>query len=126
MEVIDKRRLDESGAAKRPVYRHSLAGVVPAFDRVLIKVLPKETDSLIATPDAYQEPSQYAKVLAVGQGLVIGGIRAPIPFAVGDVVRYSLVSFETLPNEFSDTDPSDLLGFIRAQDVRCYWKADDR
>jgi co-chaperonin GroES (HSP10) len=120
LEVVDRRRVNFEGENIEPASSRKLGGLTPAFDRVLIKVLPKENTGTIVSPDAFDEPSLYGEVIAVGSGVYMGGSVYPIPFQVGDIVRYTLVSFESLTDKFSDAEPGQY-GFVRAQDIRCYW-----
>lgn len=45
----------------------TVAGFVPAFDRVLIKRLPKPPDGLIARPEILQEQASRGYVIAIGR-----------------------------------------------------------
>lgn len=127
MEVVDRRGFTAEGErieVQREVIRRgrSIEGTIPAFDRVLVKIIPTPESelSIIASADAFQEPSDYATVVAVGQGVYFGSQVVPIPFEKGDTVRFSQNSRETA--EFWESDHENEFAFVRAQDVRCFWK----
>lgn len=71
MEVIDNRRVGADGVARIPdpepvEINGTVEGFVPAFDRVLIKRLPKPPEGLIARPEIAQEQAARGVVVAVG------------------------------------------------------------
>ena len=63
----------------------------PLGDRVIISALGAEevTASGIVLPDTAQEKPQRGKVVAVGPGRYVDGIRQPLDVVVGDEVLYS-------------------------------------
>ncbi len=68
--------------------------IKPLFDRVVL--LPKEnqeeTKGGIILPTAAQEKSQFATVVAVGQGGELDGKKIEIQVKVGDSVLYAKYS----------------------------------
>ena len=71
MEAISKRKIDAEGEIQIPdpapvEVNGIVAGFVPAFDRVLVKRLPKPPDGLIIRPQIAQEQASRGMVIAVG------------------------------------------------------------
>lgn len=103
----------------KPVNKYPFEKAIPAFDRILVRVLPVENKSLIQTASAFEEPSNLGVVISKGQAVFLGGHILDIPFEVGDVVRFGITAMEDAP-EFGERE--ERIGFIRAQDVRCFWR----
>lgn len=122
MEVLDKRVIDSEGNAKPEIRRgRSIQNVFPAFDRVLVKLIPiPQGETLIARPSAFDEPTDLGEVVAVGKGVYVGGQFIAIPFLPGDIVKFGALSREDA--EFQESDREHQYAFVRAQDVRCFWK----
>lgn len=111
MEVIDKRRLDENGDSKpaaEPAPRYdsfkpTLKGCTPHPDLVLVRVLNLPEEGLIATPDAFAEPSLYGEIQNGG----------------GTIVRFLKDVGTTV--DFSDGLPGARYRLIHRDDVVCSW-----
>src|ERR1700722_4628116 len=58
----------------------------PQMEYVLLERLDQATDSSIVIPDNAKEKSVRCKVVAVGEGRIIGGVVVPINLAPGDTV----------------------------------------
>lgn len=87
----------------------------PILDRVLVRRLAEaQPDSLIAIPEQYRQASRRCVVEALGNFVVIGGIRAPLSdfLAVGDIVHVGEYNAETV-----EVDGEALL-LVRIQDIR--------
>lgn len=84
--MIDTRALAISG--------EKLVAFRPVLDRILVEEIPLE-ESRIVTPgglklersERYTAKITAGKVLAVGDGVPMGGILMPMPYKVGQVVR---------------------------------------
>lgn len=66
----------------------------PLGDKVVLKVLDSEekTASGIVLPDSAQEKSQQAKVMAVGPGRVVDGVKEIMELKEGDTVLFAKYS----------------------------------
>jgi chaperonin GroES len=95
--------------------KYPVSSAIPAFDRVLVKVLPIENKGLIQTAGAFEEPSNRGTVVSKGQSVFLGGHVLSIPFDVGDVVQFGMTAMEEVTLE------GEKYGLIRAQDVRLFW-----
>jgi co-chaperonin GroES (HSP10) len=68
----------------------------PVLDRILVEEIPLE-ESRIVLPggvklersERYTEKSDIGRVLAVGDGVPMGGILMPMPYKVGQIVKCS-------------------------------------
>jgi co-chaperonin GroES (HSP10) len=93
----------------------------PVLDRVLVREIPREKSKIVGThlqaSEHYAKESDRAVVVAIGDGVPMGGVLMPIPFQVGDVVhlgnRYSLEQIYLKPED--ENDPSAPKYFL----VRC-------
>lgn len=79
------------GRGTDPAYRYQ-----PMNDRVLLREIVEEEDGLVVTPDAYKQSSNKGTVVAVGEGMVIGGVLRPINLKPGDVVLFGEFGAEPL------------------------------
>lgn len=111
-----ERRKAVRAEAPKEVEKYPVAGAIPAFDRVLVKVLPVENKGLIQTAGAFEEPSNRGTVISKGQAVFLGGHVLNIPFEVGDVVQFGITAMEEVTLE------GEKYGLIRAQDVRLFWR----
>jgi chaperonin GroES len=95
--VIDRRpKYDGSPKPK------STTTYVPLNDRILLKRVTEKSDSLVQIADTYQQPSNKGEVVAVGDGMLIGGELRPIPLKVGDVVLFGQFNAEDISLEGED------------------------
>lgn len=60
----------------------------PMNDRVLLREIVEEETALVVTPDAFKQKSNRGRVIAVGEGMVIGGVLRPINLKPGDTVLF--------------------------------------
>jgi co-chaperonin GroES (HSP10) len=68
MEVQDTRAISGNKQDAPDVeINGTVAGFVPAFDRVLIKRLPKPPEALIIRPEIAQEQAARGVIVAIGQ-----------------------------------------------------------
>jgi hypothetical protein len=125
MEVIDKRKVDEEGAAKfaEPEekfddFQPTLSGFQPLFDAVLLRELKLPPDSIIVAPDAFAEECLYCEVIEVNQNYLLN-LDAPISLRVRDVVRVIKGVGTTVL--FSDTEPGQRYFTVNAQDIIGKW-----
>lgn len=65
--------------------------IKPLYDRVVLSPVKAktETESGLMLPEAVQEKSQFAIVVAVGQGGSLDGKESKIQVAVGEKVLYN-------------------------------------
>jgi chaperonin GroES len=89
----------------------------PMNDRVLLRRIEEKNEKLIVEPDAFAQKPNKAEVLAVGEGMLIGGQLRPINLKPGDVVLYGEYNAEEL-----DLEGEKLL-LVSAFDVRLKIKA---
>jgi hypothetical protein len=115
MEVIDKRRLDEEGNAKTfhveqsfDTFKPTLKGCRPKADLVLVRVLNLPDDNLIATPDAFAEPTQYGEVQACME-----------PEVPGVIVKFLKDVGTSM--EFVDGRPGAKYRMLHQDDIICRW-----
>ena len=76
-----------------------MGSLQPTGDRLLLQRLAPESQQRgsIVIPDSAVTQNQKFKVLAVGPGKVVNGVRAPMDVAVGDIVllgQYAGASLE--------------------------------
>lgn len=93
----------------------------PILDRVLLRAKPRnESADGFAIPEKYREPEAWGTVVAIGDGVVLGGEWWPLDrfLNVGDEVRYgehSAEKYEVLGDpDFPDGD----YYIVRIQDLR--------
>lgn len=89
----------------------------PILDRVLIKRFPPPPEppkDTVVIPQKYQQQACTGEVAALGQFVVMGGIKFPLTdfLQVGDVVRFSEYNFEEVPSDGVD------YVLVRIQDIR--------
>jgi len=87
--------------------------IKPVLDRVLLRRVVEEQVGLVVRPDKYAESDKY-EVLAIGDFVVIGGVRIALPeiVSVGDLVLVSEYNIEALEDEGQQ------LFLTRVQDIR--------
>ena len=84
------------------------------LDRVLIRRLPEDTGTGLQIPNKYREPQRWGEVIAIGDSVVLGGVKWPLSdyVSVGDIVKYG----EHTAEQF-DTNDEDVF-IVRVQDLR--------
>lgn len=89
----------------------------PILDRVLVKRIKEEKDSLIHTPDAFVAPSVKGEVMAIGQFFYLSGQRIPVSeiLSIGDIVRFSEYTAEELGDDLVLTRVQDIRGIYREE-----------
>src|ERR1700691_5251818 len=60
----------------------------PMNDRVLLRRIEQKSVKSVVLPDAFIQDSDIGEVLAVGEGMLIGGQLRPINLQPGDKVRF--------------------------------------
>ncbi len=89
----------------------------PMNDRVLLRRVTEENQRLVGLPDAYQLDSDLGIVIAVGDGMLVGGQLVPIRLKLGDKVRVGHYNVEDVEVE------GEKLMLVSAFDVRIKIKA---
>jgi len=89
----------------------------PTNDRVLLRRVTEETKRLVNLPDAYKLDSDLGIVIAVGDGMLVGGQLVPIRLKLGDKVRVGHYNVEDIEVE------GETLMLVSAFDVRLKLKA---
>jgi len=120
-EVVDKRRFTTDGEVIPQEFREyhhyeKVQGFRPAFDQVLVKLMKQEQEGMIIRPEMMEEPSEIAEVIAVGQGVFAGNTIYPIPFKVGQFVKFP-ANIVGAKQRFPGEPSEDTYTIIRAQDV---------
>lgn len=72
------------------------AAYEPMNDRVLLRKVTAENTRLVQLPDAFVQDSDLGVVIAVGEGMLIGGELRPIRLKLGDKVRYGHYNAEEI------------------------------
>jgi co-chaperonin GroES (HSP10) len=129
MEVIDKRKFTSDGETLANAYATAqaerdalgyddfnctLEGFEPLFDAVLLRILKLEEKGLIASPDAFAQPTLFGEVISVGKSSV-----ASEALKAGDVVRF--LDCVGVTFEFTDGLEGHQYRIIRAQDSLGKW-----
>lgn len=117
MEAISKRKIDAEGEIQIPdpapvEVNGTVAGFVPAFDRVLVKRLPKPPDGLIIRPQIAQEQASRGMVIAVGSS------KNEMP-PVGAIASFSKFAEE----KHFDDEGEDEYALVWSVDVRGWHNA---
>lgn len=109
-----------------PLLNVDVQGFRPILDKILVEEIPVE-ESRIATPGGmklerhgnFVKKSNRGRVLAVGDGVPMGGILMPMPYKPGQVVQCSEYGREHIylkaEDEFDKTAPKRYL--IRVADT---------
>lgn len=84
----------------------------PMNDRVLLRRIEEKNEKRIVEPDAFAQKPNKAEVLAVGEGMLIGGQLRPINLQRGDLVLYGEYNAEEITVE------GEKLLLVSAFDVR--------
>lgn len=84
----------------------------PMNDRVLLRRIEEKNEKLIVEPEAFARKPNKAEVVAVGEGMLIGGELRPINLKPGDVVLYGEYNAEDIEVE------GEKLLLVSAFDVR--------
>ena len=103
---------------KEPKTLEELAALYqPMNDRVLLRKIDDKNKSLIQLPDAFKLDSDIGIVVAVGEYMIVGGEARPIPYKLGDKVRFGHYNAEDIEVE------GETLKLVSAYDVRLKLKA---
>ena len=84
----------------------------PLYDRIVVKRIENEEtlQGGMYIPDSAKKKPQEGEVVAVGDGIPMGGVLVPMPVAVGDVVDYSEYGVEQVwehpRDRFDNTKPT--------------------
>lgn len=99
----------------RPDRSQTYAPFRPILDRILVRRIeaPKTADGF-EVPEKYRQQTNYGEVVAVGDGVVLGGQFRPITdfLSVGDRVYYGEYTAELWDKD------DERLWIVRLQDVR--------
>jgi len=107
-QFIDNRAIGGNKTDLQEIEIHGkVEGFVPAFDRVLIKRLPKPPDGLIARPEILQEQASRGVVIAVGES------KNPMP-PVGSIASFSKFAEE----KHFDNEGADEYALVWSVDIR--------
>jgi chaperonin GroES len=71
----------------------------PMNDRVLLRRIEEKNEARVVMPDAFVQDSDIGEVIAVGDGMLIGGELRPIPLVPGDRVRFGHYNAEDIQVE---------------------------
>lgn len=113
MEVIDTRAISGNKQDAPDVeINGTVAGFTPAFDRVLIKRLPKPPEGLIVRPEIAQEQAARGVVVAVGES------EHPLP-PVGAIASFSKFAEE----KHFDDEGADEYALVWNVDIRGWHNA---
>lgn len=108
MEVQDSRAVSGNKEDAPEIEIHgTVAGFVPAFDRLLIKRFPPPPEGLILRPEILQEQASRGHVISVGES------KYPGP-PVGAVVSFSSFAEE----KHFDDEGNDKYALVWGFDVR--------
>lgn len=92
IQVNDRRPVfDDSPVVQVPKKNYQ-----PMNDRVLLRRVVEQSDKLVKIAEQYQQKSNKGVVLAVGQGMLIGGQLVAIDLKPGDVVLFGEYNAETI------------------------------
>jgi chaperonin GroES len=84
----------------------------PMNDRVLLRRISEKDEHRVVMPDAFVQDSDIGEVIAVGDGMLIGGELRPINLKSGDKVRFGHYNAEDIELE------GEKLVLVSAFDVR--------
>jgi len=112
-------RVDNSSLFKRPAPSVRYKGK-PLGDRVLVRRVTKENNSLIVIPDAAKAKSDMGIVVGVGDGLIdiTTGKRTPVNVKEGEIVlfdRFAAVGQEVTLADQSGEEAEHLI--LQAHDI---------
>lgn len=124
MEIVDKRKFTADGERLATVentpntdsydsFKATLDGFKPLFDTILLRELKLENKSLITRPDAFDEPTLFGEVLAIGTTTDAQLLNE------GDVVRFLANVGSTII--FIDGIAGERYLTIRAYDIIGRW-----
>jgi co-chaperonin GroES (HSP10) len=84
------------------------------LDRILVRQLPIDNPAGFAMSEKYKPQSYWGEVIAIGDSIVLGGVKWPLSdfVGVGDLVKFGV----SVAENFSIDDPD--LYIIRLQDCR--------
>lgn len=91
--------------------------IKPLNDYVLLEVEPteKKVGNIILTVKSDSQKSHVARVVAVGEGKLVDGVRVPISLNVGDKViykEYSTTEYEEEDKKYLLAQAEDILAVI--------------
>lgn len=95
-----------------PVRAVDFSKYQPMNDRVLLRRIQQKNESRVQIAEAFVQDSDIGEVIAVGDGMLIGGELRPIPLAPGDRVRFGHYNAEDIEVE------GEKLVLVSAFDVR--------
>jgi len=98
--------------AEEPVRVVDFSKYQPMNDRVLLRRIQQKNESLVRMAEAFVQDSDIGEVIAVGDGMLIGGELRPIPLASGDKVRFGHYNAEDIEVE------GEKLVLVSAFDIR--------
>jgi co-chaperonin GroES (HSP10) len=113
-----------SQLADIPIVRPRAEAVAfrPVLDRILVEEVPVEENRIhvpggpeIHRSERYLKKSDLGRVLAVGDGVPMGGILMPMPYEVGQVVKCSEYG-----RKYILLDPNDELGTAKGEIPKRY------
>jgi co-chaperonin GroES (HSP10) len=94
----------------------------PVLDRILVEEIPVEENRIhlpgqkeILRSERFLKKSDLGRVLAVGDGVPMGGILMPMPYKVGQVVKCSEYG-----RKYILLDPNDELGTAKGEIPKRY------
>ncbi len=90
---------DAAKSPQEPAPVVDLTKYQPMNDRVLLRKVEEHDDSRIIQPEAFARKPNKAEVIAVGEGMLIGGQLRPIMLAPGDIVYYGEYNAEDIEVE---------------------------
>lgn len=110
----EEKEQEQIIAEKRDEERHEaiIRQLQPFNDRVLLRRVKEDDTKRVQLADAYKPAPNRGKVLAVGDGMVLGLQFRPIPVTVGDVVVFGEYNAESI-----DIDGEELV-LVSAFDIR--------
>jgi chaperonin GroES len=97
--------------------RYAAPPIQPLHDRVLVRLIPEESKSLLIIPDIAKSKSILGEVVAVGPGKRRNnGSRQPMNVKPGDRVRFNSKwnDWESLPDELHLIQEGDIFGIIES------------
>lgn len=102
--------------------RREVVAFRPVLDRILVEEIPVEDNRIhlpgqmeIHRSERFLKKSDLGRVLAVGDGVPMGGILMPMPYKVGDVVKCSEYG-----RKYILLDPDDELGTAKGEIPKRY------
>ena len=111
--ILDKRTISGNKEDPEPIeINGTVAGFIPAFDRILIRRMAPPPEGLIARPQVLQEQASRGTVIAVGES------KYPAP-PVGSIASFSKFAEE----KHFDDEGGDEYALVWNVDVRGWHNA---